>query len=57
VAALGKYFTLSRRMDSVTGSASDSRLSLADDHQKAMMVWTIGTQPFMPAVYGVNAPV
>jgi hypothetical protein len=25
--------------------------------QKAMTVWTIGTQPLIPAVYGVNAPV
>ena len=25
------------------------------DRQKARIVCTIGTQPFMPAVYGVNA--
>ena len=28
----------------------------ADDRQKAMIVCNIGTQPFIPAVYGVNAP-
>ncbi len=26
------------------------------DRQKARIVRTIGTQPFIPAVYGVNAP-
>jgi hypothetical protein len=27
------------------------------DRQKAMIVCTIGTQPVIPAVYGVKAPV
>ena len=26
------------------------------DSQKASMVWSIGTQPVIPAVYGVKAP-
>ena len=27
-----------------------------DDRQKARTVWIIGVQPFIPAVYGVKAP-
>jgi len=30
--------------------------SETDECQKAMIDCTIGTQPFIPAVYGVNAP-
>jgi len=29
---------------------------LSNDCQKARTVWIIGTQPFIPAVYGVKAP-
>ena len=32
------------------------RMPETDDHQKAMIDCTIGTQPLIPAVYGVNAP-
>ena len=37
--------------------ARNGRLKIrGDDCQKAMIDCTIGTQPFIPAVYGVNAP-
>ena len=32
------------------------RMSETDDRQKARTVCTIGTQPVIPAVYGVKAP-
>ena len=45
-----------RKADRVPRPEEVALVIVRTDDQKASTVWTIGTQPFIPAVYGVKAP-
>src|SRR5262249_27790932 len=51
----GTDFRLTRTR-AVNSSSPGLRRSAEKGGQKASIVWSIGTQPFKPAVYGVKAP-